>query len=96
MSDLRQPPFQRGEKLSAKRLNDAVGSRVLRSTGDGEFIQSTRVGDEVVSTVDPHAIAQRMPKHICRFIVKEVLLGYLRCRTWNGTTEGETDINVAK
>jgi len=64
-------------------------------TGDG-IAQAHLIGDEGTIGVDQIQINQRVPKHICQFIVKSVEATYYVCRTWDGTNEGSIDINVAK
>lgn len=44
----------------------------------------------------PRGVSGYIASQASRFLVKEVFDDYLRCRTFDGTTEGDTDIKVAK
>jgi len=91
----RPPPFRRGERLSAERLNDALDARLVRGTGGGGA-QTHNSGDEATVHVNPQELHKHFPKHICQMIVKSVEADHYICRSWDGTNEGTIDIKVAK
>lgn len=93
---LRIPEFFRGEKLSARRLNDAIDARVVGHAGSG-LSESLRYNDESILRLNIEQFLQRLPHHICRFKVNSLHLadGYADCITWDGTSSGTSIIKVA-
>lgn len=86
--------FKPGEELTAARLTELVAAlnRVRFMTGDGERI-----------VVEPHADTLMIRgidtgqagATVSRFKVQAIHTDYLTCRSWDGTTLGSIDVNIA-
>lgn len=97
----RLPRFSQRDKLNAATLNRLVDAINARSgvRGDGKHILVSEVGEGWLlkfagkaggGTPAPTARTTILTR------VKSISNDYLVCRTWDGTTEGDTDLYVAK
>lgn len=55
-------PFNRGEKLSADRLNRAFDARVGQITGDNRFVEVSLAGDKATVRLNLEALLAQIPK----------------------------------
>lgn len=75
--------WRRGEQVTARKLNEGVNA--IRQ------LQASIPGDSQVDYP-----SKRPGGSSARFLLKAVEEDHLVCREWDGVTEGETSINVAK
>ena len=73
------------------RNSRTIGSR---------FIGSDRTRNGQIIRLNLNTLKRYLPTPSgggsTRYIIKSTTDDYLVCRTWDGTTEGDTDVNVAK
>jgi hypothetical protein len=79
----------------AEALRDVIARvRGMKISGPGVDFTNTNAGIACVFDLQTMAMAAATP--IVRYRIKSIQNNYVTCRTWDGTTEGTTDVLIAK
>lgn len=85
-----------GEGVSAREWNAVVRAvnMMLKMTGDGKYIRvNMRTAGPSVELVIGNLLGGT---GVSPYRIKSIHNDYLTCRSWNGTTDGTTDVLIAK
>jgi hypothetical protein len=82
-----------GKSLDSRWLRDLLRYTKSLAIKEGVGYRRNITSEGTLLSIDPGAGGGSQVK---RFRLKEVKSEYLVCRTWDGTTEGDSDVNVAK